>query len=408
MRSILLILTLFFKLIIFRRTCLRYHGRIGMKGIKGNPRQMTKKKFCDLIKRKRTLHGYTRLNIMYANARHSEKRCRIESELKKPVRKFLIHLIDQWFPLGIPQEIHLNRAIDLLEYLKKRIGKNKLPALKHSNKFYSLIPHQGDDRRRQRFKTIDLCNEKITYVKKMKSAIECLEEVEYKRGINPLDYFIEKWLRIELNVLEINDPAYVILQKVVEKTQHENASRKFYIKNIFKVENMNSDGNGDFSTQIMHNHRYLFHFSFASNLPCILREGLEKSPSHIHSINRFLGDGIYFWDSVANAGLNYKSLNTVYILVCRVALGKTQQVIQQYLKHDEKLDWEDDADSIFCLGEKFSTSIDAEEDLNEAKIYCGQLGERKPEHHGYSLYNEYVVRNKQQVIVDYILKLVKE
>lgn len=84
------------------------------------------------------------------------------------------------------------------------------------------------------------------------------------------------------------------------------------------------------------------------------------------------------------------------------------QVIQQYLKHGEKLDWEDDADSIFCLGEKFSTSMDAEEDLNEAKIYCGQLGERQPEHHGYSLYNEYVVRNKQQVIVDYILKLVKE
>ncbi|XP_055326600.1 uncharacterized protein LOC129580314 [Sitodiplosis mosellana] len=165
-------------------TCLRYHGRIGMKGIKGHCGKMSKTKFCNLINKKRNTYGFTRLNLMYANARHLECR-KAESALEKPVRKLLIHLIDQWFPLGIPQLLHLNRAVDLLECLKKKIGENKMPHSKYSNKFYALIPHQGDNQRRERFKTIEHCDNKIKYVNKMQSAIECLTEAEYMRQYQP-------------------------------------------------------------------------------------------------------------------------------------------------------------------------------------------------------------------------------
>lgn len=390
-----------------RLTSLRYHGRIGREGIKGICRQMTKKKFCDLIKRKRVRDGFTRLNILYANARHLECR-KSKSRLEKPIRKFLIHLIDQWFPLGIPQSRHLDRAINLLKCLMQKIANRKKPSLKYSNKFYALIPHQGDERRRARFVTVEQCQNKIDYVNKMKLAINCLTEAEDQRDTNPLDYFIENWLSVELDVLSTDDAVFGTFKKVVQNTQHKNTSRRFAVANIFKVKNLDSETNDAFSSNNVQNHRYLFHFSFASNLPCILREGLHSAPSHIHCINRFLGDGIYFWDAVANAGLNYRSLNTVYILVCRVALGNTQQVSQQYLNHGQTLDWQDNANSIYCLGEMFSTSRDAEETINGIKIYCGQLGERMSYDRGYSLYNEYVVRNKQQVSVDYILKLEKD
>ncbi|XP_055308483.1 uncharacterized protein LOC129572536 [Sitodiplosis mosellana] len=206
----------------------------------------------------------------------------------------------------------------------------------------------------------------------MQSAIECLTEVEYMRRTNPLDYFIKEWLRIELHVLDTNEEAYKIIHKAVENTQHAKSSRRFCVANIFRVDNMDRDTNGDFSTNIMHNHRYLFHFSFACNLPCILREGLVPAPQHIYT------------------------------------LGKTQQVKQLYLDNGQSLNWEAGVDSIFCSGEKFSSSTDEEDDFKGAKIYCGQIGERKPEDHGYSLYNEYVVRNKEQVIVEYIIKLEKE
>lgn len=378
-----------------------------MEGIKGYCRKTTKRKFCNLINLRRNKYGFTRLNLKYVNARHLEYR-KPDSDLEDSVRKLLIHLIDQWFPLGLPEQRHLDRALHLLECLKKEIVKGNVPAIKHSNKFYALIPHQGDNRRRQRFRDVEYCDGKIEYVKRMKDAIECLEKAENKRHTNPLDYFIENWLRIELQSLKPNEKEYEILKKVVENTQHAKSVRRFCVENIFKIDNMNPETNGDFSTSITANHRYLFHFSFASNLPCILREGLEPAPQHIYSVNRFLGKGIYFWDAVANAGLNYTSLKTAYILVCRVALGNSQQIQQPYLRHDQTLNWEDGIDSIYCLGQQFSSSRDAEEDFNGAKIYCGQLGEREPEDNGYSLYNEYVIQNKQQVSVEYIIKLKRE
>lgn len=389
-----------------RSTCLRYHGRIGMQGIKGICRRMTKKKFCDLIEKKRTTYGFTRLNLMYANARHLEYK-KPESKLQKPVRRLLIHLIDQWFPLGIPQTRHLDRAKCLLECIKKRIQVKKVPNLKHSNKFYALIPHQGDNRRRLRFKTTEQCENKIVYVDRMISAIECLTEADEQRRKNPLDYFIDKWLDVDLKVLTSNDAPYQTLKKVVENTQHPDLPRPYRVANIFQVNNMNGETNGDFSTQITQNHRYLFHFTFASNLLNILREGLIPSPKHIHSASRFLGNGIYFWDSISNASLKYNSLNTVYILVCRVALGNARQVEQT----SHLLDGED---SIFSAGREFNSTRDEEEELNgsmgPAKIYCGQMKNQivNNSFDPYSLYNRYVVPNKNQVIVEYLLKLKRD
>lgn len=383
-----------------------------MGGIAGHCRPMTKKQFCDLISRKRVIDGFTRLNLLRVNARHLEYR-QTETELPKEVRKFAIHIIDQWFPLGIPLEIHLDRAIDLLECLKREIGKGNIPNIKHSNKFYELIPHQGDPRRRPRFMDVDLCDSKLKYVRIMREAIiDCFSQFYRKCRQNPLDYFIEHWLRIELNVLEPTNNAYQILEEVIENTQHPNSSPRFCVANIFKVDNMNPEANGDFSTNITTNHRYLFHYTFATNLPCILREGLFVAPTHIHSVNRFLGKGIYFWDAIANAGLNYQSLSVVYVLVCRVALGNIQQVKQLYLQHGKTLDWNEDSDSLFCSGSAFSSSRENERDLNGAKIYCGNLAEKTDFHkysiHKYSLYNEYVVRNKNQVSVEYIVKLEKQ
>lgn len=394
---------------IHRRTCLRYHGRIGMNGIPGIYKQMTKKKFCELIAAKRVRDGFTRLNLLKVNARHLEHPYKLKSHLPSPVRRFLIYIIDQWFPAGIPLEIHLNRAIDLLERLREKIKAGKVPSLKYSNKFYELIPHHGDPRRRSRFKDVKFCNNKIKYVQTMKSATECFSAFNQRIDVNPLDHFIEKWLRIELKVLQPGDNAYEVLNEVVENTQHAETDCRFCVKDIFKVDSMNSEANGDFSTDITSNHRYLFHFSFASNLPSILREGLLVAPKHIHSVNRFFGEGIYFWDAIANAGLNYTSINLVHVLVCRVALGREQQVEQQYLKHHETFDWNEDVDSIYCLGKEFSSARNDEKELDGAKIFCGKLDKKTNDSaHRYSLYNEYVIRNKNQAIVEYIIKLEKE
>lgn len=343
---------------------------------------------------------------MYVNARHLEYRKAEAAHLPKAVRKLLIHLIDQWFPIGIPDEIHLDRAINLLEIMTRKIENGITPSLRHSNKFYELIPHQGDSARRPRFTTAELCANKINYVSRMKSAIDCFVRARAFPNDNPLEFFLEDWLEIDMRVVEPDEDAYNVLSSVVANTQHPNSSRQFDVTNIFQIENLPRKKTNDFETTITENHRYLFHFTFASNLLCILREGLLVAPAHIHSVNRFLGDGIYFWDAIANTGLNYKSLNIVYVLVCRVALGKQQEVEQQYLEHGEQLEWDADSDSIFCLGKQFTSSRDADLDLNGAKIFCGKLDEKTDNPvDRYSLYNEYVVRHENQVKIEYIVKL---
>lgn len=204
----------------------------------------------------------------------------------------------------------------------------------------------------------------------MHSAVGCFAKSQERSQANqnPLDYFLFEWLQIDLRVLEQTENPYKILKDVVEKTQHSNSSRRFSITNVFEIENLPRKEVTEFTTDITQNHRYLFHFTFASNIACILREGLLNAPAHIHSVNRFLGDGIYFWDAIANAGLNYKSLNIVYVLVCRVALGTVQEVEQQYLDNGQQLAWNNDSNSIFCPGKQYMSSRDDERDLNGAKI----------------------------------------
>lgn len=351
------------------------------------------------------MDGFTRVNLMFVNARHLEYR-REDTRLPAPVRKLLIHLIDQWFPIGIPHETHLDRANNLIEILQQRIARGKIPSLKHSNKFYALIPHQGDVRRRPRFKDVAFCKAKRDYVKRMQSAVECFSMSQKYPDENPLDYFLENWLEIDMRVLEPHENEYDILSDVIEKTQHPNALRQFGVANIFQIGNLPRKQGADFTTDITENHRYLLHFTFASNILCILREGLLAAPRHIHSINRFLGNGIYFWDAIANAGLNYKSLDLVYVLVCRVALGTVQEVEQPYLDHGQPLPWNENSDSVFCSGKQYKSARDDERDLNGAKIYNGQLTEKtfNPVDR-YSLYNEYIVRHENQVQIEYLIKL---
>lgn len=84
-----------------------------------------------------------------------------------------------------------------------------------------------------------------------------------------------------------------------------------------------------------------------------------------------------------------------------------QEVEQPYLDTNQQLQWNEKSDSIFCPGKQFTSSRDDQCDLNDVKIYCGQMTERTGIHLSdrYALYNEYMVRNENQVQIEYLLKL---
>lgn len=337
------------------------------------------------------------LETQYLNARHLiAGRC--ASRLPREVLDFFLFLIDEYFPLGIPR-------LEVLVYVQRTLldkialtNEDDEPDESLSEEFFELVPHKGDHRRRP-ILNAKTCHGKAVYVNIMTSALRALMAARASEIENPIDGFLRQWIHTELSVLE-DGTEYQTLQYAVQATQHPNA-RNFRVETIFRV-----NANHPFTKSITENHCYLYHFSFPSNLLGILRDGLLVAPEHIYSVNRFLGRGICFWNAVANAGLQYPSLRTVYILVCRVALGRIQTHPYPSFRTIEEPVCGDDVNSVFRAGTRPGDEVRGQEKkLNGASIFCGKIGEQIAGDR-WEAYDVFAVPNRDQVKVEYILKLV--
>lgn len=340
----------------------------------------------------------------YVNARHYASDGP-PSSLPRAVSKFITYLIDEYFPLGIPTANHLVQAKRLLLTMKNWIDQNKnCVPLNLSNRFYEMMPHKGVENRRPAF-NIDVFNMKYPYVERMTNTLEALTNARNSDEENPIDHFLRNWLRAEISVVDSTTNDYKQLSYVVRKTQHPNLSQ-YHIKKIFKVTTEH-----EFAKDIP-NHHYLFHQSFPSNLLGILREGLLVAPPHSFSFKRRFGEGIYFWNAIANAGIQFKSMDTVYVLVCRVALGRMKQITS---RQDVKGFLGSDGDSAFCGGgiyvegmpcaSPYGSVREKTKTLNGATIFCGRMNVTIGSRRYSENYDEYVVPSANQVKVEYILKL---
>lgn len=367
-----------------------------------NPTHITPGTYCKIIERDIREGKFTRLNLSYANADHLLYRTPL-SKLPAAIKYFLMYLIDQYFILGIPKVEHMDEAEGLVNSMKTKIKKKKIPMLSHSNKFYELIPHQGFNHNRRRFKTIRFCNKKLQLVRQMRLVASKLNEASENacgKNENPLDFFVRDCLNIEMQLLDPKSDTFRVLKQVADETQHNNSSPGFSVKNIFEI--LDSNAHRDFNETIG-NQQYLIHFTFPSNLLCVLRDGLTPEPNFKFSLNQILKKGIYFWDAVANAGLHYGSFDTVYIAVCRVALGKME--ILDTKSDIEKID--KSFDSVFGSGNEYASSSSNQIELNGVMINCGKVKEEIFVPSQWFLYNEYAIHSKTQAKIEYILHLEK-
>lgn len=384
-----------------RSVCLRYYGRIGMNGM--SPENIypsiAPKKYCEIIERDLKERKFTRLHITYANADHLIYRTP-SSNLPAAIKYFLMFLIDQYFVLGIPKVEHLDEAELLLNSIKNKIKTGKIPELIYSNKFYELIPHQGDNQNRKRFRTNRFCNKKLSLIRKMRLIASKLNEASDSachNNKNPIDVFLQDWLNIEVRMVNPKSDVFRVLEQVAYNTQHANSSPGFSVKKIFKI--LNSNAHRVFN-ETMENHQYLIYFTFPSNLLCVLRDGVEPESNFNFTLNRTLKKGIYFSDAVANAGLNYDSFDTVYIAICRVALGKRQIIDTK----TENIEIDKSFDSVFGFGNEYASSSSNQIKLNGVMINCGKVKE-KIDAPKWFLYNEYAIHSKTQAKIEYILHL---
>lgn len=343
------------------------------------------------------------------------------TQLNESVATFLQRILNSSLILGIlnVQEIsNARRILNELEKMLKRRPKREQNDLiddtdqlqpiviDKSNKFYQIIPHVGpaydDDVRkgsRPPIETIKLCRAKNEVVNRLEIVLNHLNKGIQTEDVNPLDYFYDNLLKTELT-------------RILPSIEYESFISNFNIhsddvsqlRNVFRVRNHRC--NQRFSNDIG-NHHYLFHTARMDHLIDILKDGLQVSPEHVVSYNRWLGKGIYFFGNL-KAILSYSSrVKRKIVLVCRVALGEIQESKEHFFHHlpDDYIHKLDNGkNSLRVRGQKFQSLFQRDSSRN-AYLPSGvdECHHKNPSQH--LLHDEYLIQHGNQVQIEYIIEL---
>lgn len=357
--------------------------------------------------------GY-RLSTTHMNARHFIHG-QPESALPGAVQNLLLFLLDAVMPLGIPNFDQLNDAnkvLQMIEYHLRMGNGSDIQNISNSdiqnlsNSFYSMVPHSGVSDRRQLIDNEKWLKMKKLMVAHLRSVLESLYAGLACNNLNPIDYFCSYWLKTELRPIDRSSDEFTMINTFINNTQHADDAARWQISEIFEVE---SQASNNFNSNL-ENHRYLIHSTYPDNILGILRNGLVANPGHVHSFNRYLGDGIYFWDAagIALEKFKHETIQTAILPLCRVAFGKgiifgpNESFNQNDYLH---LRAEGKMDSVISKAAVYPEFFEAIE-WNGASIPTGTFLSRNGSSQQHQ-YNRYMVFDAQQVKVEYILRLEK-
>lgn len=378
----------------------KYVYRSGNAGIKKNDYETHLSNYERYINRNHR-DGWTHLAIEYLETNHllyDQPETKLDSVVVDSMKLWL----DKYMPLGIMPTSEFTRIEEILKDIDREINgeRNEDRIKKLSDEYYLVVSWVGGVSSRLSINTHELLSARTEKFNRLRDAIIALH-CGKKSTENPLDYFCREWLKMMFTPIHEMSEEFRIFRECIENTQHND---QFQIENILKIEYLN---NVDFQSDLK-DHCYLYHSTYINNLIGILKEGLVVAPNHVYSHNRYFGPGIYFSDAAAMVLKRFASsnFNCGIILVCRVALGTRQDAKMNNLTNGE-YPWEDDANSLVYEGRQFAIAKNEHRILNEAKIFCGKLEKRTVSIYDHDIYNEYIVKNANQVRIDYIIKLKK-
>lgn len=370
---------------------MRWHGRVGMRGF--DKHSQFHRNFSELEEHLSKFYiDFYHLTVDFLNTRHFLYG-QPDSQLPESVLCLIMHLLDEYMPMGILSLNQISSAKRVLRLIKCR---GTYSNSNHSNQFYQMIPHSGNPKRLCLINDDQKYKSKELVVNNLRSVIESLDTGR-KSSINPIEYFTQDWLRTQLYEIDTYSSEYQRIKCCVERTQYRN-DYFLRLKRLFKV---SSHANENFNSEIK-NHHLLYHYTPQFNILGILREGLHVAPSHVYSANRFFGKHIYFWDCATIALSKFRNYpsNKAVLIICRVALGIEQIVPQSYFRDGEEVILEDGKNSLRCRGTLCRGSRSRSCQINEAKMFCGRVSDGW--NTNYDLYNKYMVPNENQVKIEYI------
>ncbi|CAF3800452.1 unnamed protein product [Rotaria sp. Silwood1] len=267
-------------------------------------------------------------------------------------------------PLSQLRPESLQKARDVLEKLKSDIEqKEKLQLLiqqtisdentefgrlldsicQLTNEYYSLIPLPGYDDEKlpiiDTLQAVKLQEQKLTDIFELELSYKILLAAQANLNqISPLDY-LYKSINCQFEVMNQNDVDYGLILRYIWASVPGTK-----VEQIFKFARPNDDERR--FQRNLDNHYLLWHGTNICNSIGILTRGLLIAPLCAKSTGSIFGKGIYTADAFVKS-LNYCSGVTksdgerCIMLLCEVALGKSEEISDESDDQDEPLDFDE-------------------------------------------------------------------
>ena len=220
--------------------------------------------------------------------------------------------------------------------------------------------------------------------------------------INPLDYM---YRALGANVRPLdpeNDASDFNVSNLILQYAYNSAESGIQIESMYEV-HLRADQDKPRSDQAT----LLWHGTKTMNLLSILANGLMINAPYAGLTGRMFGDGLYFADTFDKSfGYTSRHHNRVkyqYMLLCEVALGKTQVRDNRSFGHDNARGY----DSVSAVGQKIpdpTMNVKVREIGSNVTVPLGKVMENGTGR-GVHYYPEYCVFKEENIRIRYILKI---
>ena len=237
-------------------------------------------------------------------------------------------------PLGKISNTQLDRAVELLQKLKKIIESNQQINIDEinsiSSEYYTLVPYSCGRRKPPVIDSSEKVDNNIELIEELRNIQITYTLIKNSTiNINRLTNIYSQ-LNVKLKPLDSSVPMYSELVKYVNNTQCQTHSCKLKIVDIYEL---NKESEYDKYTQHMGNKMLLFHGSPVSNWCSIIKNGLYLDPSKlgVRISGKMFGYGIY-WANAISKSFNYCNAdcfgNKAVLAIAEVALGDMYEQYQ--------------------------------------------------------------------------------
>jgi len=307
------------------------------------------------------------------------------------------------FPLGNLSADQIKAGYQILCQLSRKLesdSPNAQEICDYSSKFYTLIPHDFGMSRPPPIRTRAHLQKKIQLVELLAELQKSSHIFALRSGAANLVDLHYNALHCKISPLEVDDPTFVTLEKMVGGTHAPtHADWKLDVKGIFSLERPGEKlRNSPF--QCLPNRRLLWHGSRTSNFIGILAQGLRIAPKEAPRTGYMFGKGIYFADlSSKSAQYCHATKDNPYglLLLADVALGNMHEKLEaEYLDRAPKY-----FHSVWGRG-KMAPTQESKVDVDGCDAYLGPARVTDVESSSLN-YNEFIVYDVGQVLLKYLV-----